>query len=94
MVLRPFCLCLQACFAFIVLDRDLNLPQHLLTGVADNSKAGLVPSRSEARRAVEQGGVTVDGDKVTDFKKTYTKDEVANGLVVRRGKKAFKKVTL
>ena len=57
-------------------------------------KAGLVPSRSEARRAVEQGGVTVDGDKVTDFKKTYTKDEIANGLVVRRGKKAFKKVTL
>jgi tyrosyl-tRNA synthetase len=57
-------------------------------------KAGLTPSRSEARRAVEQGGVTVDGDKVTDFKKTYTKDEIANGLVVRRGKKAFKKVTL
>ena len=57
-------------------------------------KAGLTPSRSEARRAVEQGGVTVDGDKVTDFKKTYSKDEVANGLVVRRGKKAFKKVIL
>ncbi len=57
-------------------------------------KAGLTPSRSEARRAVEQGGVTVDGDKVTDFKKTYSKDEVSNGLVVRRGKKAFKKVIL
>lgn len=57
-------------------------------------KAGLVPSRSEARRAVEQGGVTVDGDKVTDTRKAYTTDEVANGLVVRRGKKAFKKVIL
>ena len=57
-------------------------------------KAGLVPSRSEARRAVEQGGVTVDGDKVTDIRKSYTTDDVANGLVVRRGKKAFKKVTL
>ena len=57
-------------------------------------KAGLTPSRSEARRAVEQGGVTVDGDKVTDIRKAYTTDEVANGLVVRRGKKAFKKVTL
>ena len=57
-------------------------------------KAGLTPSRSEARRAVEQGGVTVDGDKVTDIRKAYTTNEVANGLVVRRGKKAFKKVTL
>ena len=57
-------------------------------------KAGLTPSRSEARRAVEQGGVTVDGDKVTDIRKAYTTGEVANGLVVRRGKKAFKKVTL
>ena len=57
-------------------------------------RAGLVPSRSEARRAVEQGGVTVDGDKVTDIRKAYTEAEVQNGLVVRRGKKAFKKVTL
>ena len=57
-------------------------------------RAGLVPSRSEARRAVEQGGVTVDGDKVTDTRKAYTEAEVQNGLVVRRGKKAFKKVTL
>ncbi|MBQ7761072.1 MAG: tyrosine--tRNA ligase [Clostridia bacterium] len=57
-------------------------------------KAELVPSRSEARRAVEQGGVTVDGDKVTDIKTTYTKEQLSNGLVVRRGKKAFKKVIL
>ena len=57
-------------------------------------KAGLTPSRSEARRAVEQGGVTVENDKVTDIKKLYTKEEIANGLVVRRGKKAYKKVTL
>ncbi len=55
-------------------------------------KAELVPSRSEARRAVEQGGVTVDGDKMTDIKKLYTKEELIAGLVVRRGKKAFKKI--
>ena len=55
-------------------------------------KAELVPSRSEARRAVEQGGVTVDGDKVTDIKKLYTKEELGGGLVIRRGKKAFKKI--
>jgi tyrosyl-tRNA synthetase len=54
--------------------------------------SGLVATKSEARRAVEQGGVTVDGDKMTDIKKLYTKEELGNGLVVRRGKKAFKKI--
>ena len=55
-------------------------------------KAGLVPSKSEARRAIEQGGVSVDNEKVTDFKKTFTKAELADGKVFRRGKKSFKKV--
>ena len=55
--------------------------------------AGLCASRSEARRAVEQGGVTVDGEKVTDIKTVYTKDDfVGEGKVVRRGKKSFKRV--
>ena len=57
-------------------------------------KAELVPSRSEARRAVEQGGVTVNNEKVTDTRKLYTQAELKDGLVVRRGKKAFKKVTI
>jgi len=57
-------------------------------------KAGLVASRGEARRALEQGGVTADGEKVTDMKATFTKDQIANGVVLRRGKKAYKKVTL
>ncbi len=56
--------------------------------------AGLVPSRSEARRAVEQGGVTVDGDKVTDTKASFTREALAEGLLLRRGKKAYKKVML
>ena len=55
-------------------------------------KAALVPSKSEARRAIEQGGVSVDNEKVTDFKKTFTKAELADGKVFRRGKKSFKKV--
>ena len=55
--------------------------------------AGLTASRSEARRAVQQGGVTVDGEKVTDVKTTYTKDDFAgDGKVVKRGKKSFKRV--
>ena len=55
-------------------------------------KAGLNPSRSEARRAVDQGGVTVDGEKCTDNKTTFTKADLAEGKVFRRGKKAFMKV--
>ena len=55
-------------------------------------KAGLNPSRSEARRAVDQGGVTVDGEKCADNKATFTKEDLAEGKVFRRGKKAFMKV--
>ena len=59
------------------------------------ASSGLVASRSEGRRAIEQGGVTVNDEKVSDIKKTYTKDEIAsNELIVRRGKKNFKKITV
>ena len=58
-------------------------------------KAELAPTRSEARRNVEQGGVTVDGEKVSDVKATFTKDALAgDGMVIKRGKKKFKKVVL
>ena len=57
-------------------------------------KAGLVASKGEARRAIEQGGVTADGEKIADTKATFTKDQIANGVVLRRGKKSYKKVTL
>ena len=56
-------------------------------------KTGLVPSKSEARRAVEQGGVTVNGEKVTDIKASYTADTFKDGIVLKRGKKNFMKVT-
>ncbi|MDE6129834.1 MAG: tyrosine--tRNA ligase, partial [Lachnospiraceae bacterium] len=56
-------------------------------------KAGLTASRSEARRAVEQGGVTVDGAKVTDIKTMYVGEAFdGDGIVVKRGKKSFKRV--
>ncbi len=55
--------------------------------------AGLVTSRSEGRRAVEQGGVTVDGEKVTDFTKTFRKEELTGeGKIVKRGKKNFNRI--
>ncbi len=55
-------------------------------------RSGLCPTRNEARRAVEQGGVTVDDEKVTDVKTLYTPEDLKDGKLVRRGKKAFKKV--
>ena len=55
---------------------------------------GLCPTRSEARRNIEQGGVTVNGEKETDFRKTYTKDDFGDGIVLKRGKKNFKKLVL
>ena len=54
----------------------------------------MVPSKSEGRRAIEQGGVTVGDEKITDTKKTYTADELRAGVVVRRGKKSFKRIVL
>ena len=58
-------------------------------------KSELAPTRSEGRRNVEQGGVTVDGEKVTDFKAVFTKEALADdGIVIKRGKKKFKRVIL
>ncbi len=57
--------------------------------------AGLTGSRNEARRAVEQGGVTVADEKVTDLKTVYTPESFAGeGLIVKRGKKNFMRVVM
>ena len=55
-------------------------------------KSGLTPSRSEARRAVEQGGVSVNGEKVGDIKTVYGTDSFTEGMVLKKGKKNFRKV--
>ena len=55
-------------------------------------KAELCASKSEARRNVEQGGVSVEGEKVTDVRKIFTKEEVTAGLLVKRGKKNYRRV--
>ena len=55
--------------------------------------AELAPSRSDARRAVQQGGVSVADEKITDIQTTYNADSFgADGLVVKRGKKKFVKI--
>ena len=57
------------------------------------AKTGLVPSKSEARRAVQQGGVTVDGEKVLDITVRYQKEDLAgDGKLFRRGKKSYMRV--
>ncbi len=57
-------------------------------------KAGLCASKSDARRNVQQGGVTVNEEKVTDIARAYSADELRAGLVLRRGKKNYNKVLL
>ena len=81
-----------------------NMPSYNLTAedftdgsidiLAVLQKSGLAPTRSEARRNVEQGGVSVNGEQVKDIKASYTRENFAGeGMVVKRGKKKFMKVT-
>jgi tyrosyl-tRNA synthetase len=74
-----------------VTDADLRDGKIDILGILTVS--GLTPSRSEARRAVEQGGVTVDDVKITDIKTLYSPEDLSgDGIVVRRGKKNYKRV--
>ena len=57
-------------------------------------KSGLCASKSEARRNVQQGGVTVEDQKVTDIAASYDADTLREGIILRRGKKNFNKVVL
>ena len=58
-------------------------------------KAGLASSNVEARRNVEQGGVSVDGEKITDVKAQITKDSIGeDGIVLKRGKKKFMRIVV
>ncbi len=58
-------------------------------------KTGLCPSKGEARRNVQQGGVEAAGEKVTEFGKTFTAQELTgDGIVIRRGKKKYQRVVL
>ncbi len=57
-------------------------------------KTGLCTTKSDARRNIQQGGVTVDDVKVTDIGKSFTAEELKNGVILKRGKKNFNKVIL
>ena len=58
-------------------------------------KAELTPSRSEARRAIEQGGVSIDGEKITDIHHQVERAAIPQeGLILKRGKKKFRKIIM
>ena len=57
-----------------------------------NALSGI--SRNKAKAILAGGGVTVNGEKETDIRRAYTKDELTAGLLVKRGKKTFRKFVL
>ena len=57
-------------------------------------KAGMIKSNGEGRRLIQQGGISVNDEKITDVFTAVSKDNLANGIVVKKGKKVFHKFTL
>ena len=57
-------------------------------------KAGMIKSNGEGRRLIQQGGISVNDEKITDVFTVVSKDDLANGIVVKKGKKVFHKFTL
>ena len=56
--------------------------------------AGLVPSKGEGRRLIQQGGIALEGEKVTDPMSVVSRDRLEQGVVVKKGKKVYHKVSL
>ena len=71
-------------------------PEDFINGTIDVPallvKAGFPKSKSEGRQAIQQGGVTIDGEKVTDVRALYTAADFAEGKLLRKGKKNFVKI--
>ena len=81
------------------LTPSVSVPEDMLAdGVIDVNSllvlGKMVPSKSEGRRAIEQGGVTVDGVKITDVRATVTAEQLKAGILVKRGKKSFNKFVM
>lgn len=58
------------------------------------TESNLAPSKSEARRLIQQGGVEIDGEKITDTLYQINRDDLENGIVIKKGKKVYKKISL
>ncbi len=94
----------EAAKSIFVSGDDANMPETKLTDTdfRDGSvdilqmlvAAGFCPTRSDARRNVEQGGVSLNGDKVTDIHFAMKREEFGDGVVLKKGKKSFKKIVV
>lgn len=78
-----------------------NMPQTVLDSADDETMlldlmvlAGIVPSKSEGRRNIQQGGVSVNDEKITDPNTMISKDALKEGIIVKKGKKVFHKIIL
>ncbi len=77
----------------VLSDEDFEDGNALLTAVM--VKTGLSKSRGEARRVIEQGGLTLNDEKVTEVAKLISKEELSQGaIIIKKGKKSFHKITL
>lgn len=93
----------NACLALFSKGTAVDMPTYTLTaedlseGQVDIltllTVSGLVTSKSEARRAVQQGGVTVNDEKISEIKTLYTIEDIKKDpLIIKRGKKNFRKI--
>ena len=57
-------------------------------------KCGLTASKGEAKRLIQQGGVSVNDETVKEITQTYSANDIDSGLKIRKGKKVFHKVIL
>ncbi len=73
---------------------DANLTDGTIDLMSLLVKTGLCNTKSDARRNIQQGGVTVNDEKVTDIGKSFSTDELKSGIILKRGKKNFNKVVL
>ena len=73
---------------------DADLTDNQISVLSLLVKTALTSSTSEGRRLITQGGISINGEKITDVKYCISKDELANGIVIKKGKKIFHKVTV
>ena len=80
---------------------DANMPTSEITIEGDDAGVldvlllgGLIPSKGEGRRLIEQGGITINEEKITNPNMRFTKDQLKEGIKVRKGKKVFQKIIL
>ena len=71
---------------------ELDVPAEGLPLLDAMVAAGLITSKGEGRRLIEQGGVSVDGEKVTDVYLVLSKERLAVGVKIKKGKKVFQKI--